>query len=141
MVAGGSSSSRSSQSTTTTNIDKRIANDGGLIAQDGSRIDGTNNYNVNTLDGGAIDKAFDFAKVADATSAAGFSQLLKVASDLTTKTQDTTTTLASRFQDNVLQAYDSAKTGAAGGIDQKTMIDRRPAAAALVAIKSKSAKG
>jgi len=130
---GGSTSSNSSQATTTTNTDKRIANGpGGIVAQDGSSI------NVQSLSDDVVKAAFDYAAVTDAKNGAGFSKLLDVADKLTTKTNDTATTLSSRFQDNVLDAFDRAKTSASGSIDQKTMIVLAgTAAAALVFMRTR----
>lgn len=114
--SGGSTSSSSTQSTTTKNTDRRIANDNGVVATDGATI------NYNSTDAGIVKNALDFAAVADATNGDGFAKLLDTVDKLTTKTQDTSTTLASRFQDNVMQAYTQAKADASGGIDQRTMI-------------------
>ena len=131
---GGSTSSSSNQSTTTQNTDARIANESGVIAQGGSTI----NYNVQSVDKDVAKAALDFATATNATNGDGFTKLLDTVDRLTTKTADTATTLSSRFQDNVMDAYSRAKADAAGGIDQKTMIVLGvTAAAALVAINMK----
>ncbi len=162
---GSKSSSQANQTQNTANYDRRLANDGGIVATEGSFIDAANrsttnfssNTTTNTLDGGAIKAAFDFATNNDATLGAGlgnvldfardndamlgqgFGKLLDFASTVTTKTQDNATALNSRFQDNVLQAFDSAKGAAGNGIDQKTLIVLGvSAAAALVFINRKN---
>ncbi len=160
---GSRSNSQANQTQTTANYDRRLANDGGIVATEGSFIDAANrsttNFSstTNTLDGGAIKAAFDFATNNDATLGAGlgnvldfardndamlgtgFGKLLDFASTVTTKTQDNATALNSRFQDNVLQAFDSAKGAAGNGIDQKTLIVLGvSAAAALVFINRKN---
>jgi hypothetical protein len=131
---GGSTSSSSDQATTTTNTDRRIANESGVVATDGSAI----TVNETTLDPSIVNKALDFAGIVDATNGDSFSKLLDTVDKLTTKTQDASTTLASKFQDNVMQAYSQAKADVTGSIDQKTMIVlAATAAAAMVFLKGK----
>jgi len=138
---GGSTSSNSSQATTTTNTDKRIANGpGGLVAQDGSAITLNSTSNIESLSDDVVKAAFDYAAVTDAKNGAGFSKLLDVADKLTTKTSDTATALSSRFQDNVLDAFERAKTSTSGSIDQKTMIVLAVTAAAALAFMNARGK-
>lgn len=113
---------------TTNNTDKRVANQSGLVATEGSNITYT------ALDGDAINSAFEFASGANAVNGDGFEKLLGVTERLMTKSSDTATTLSSRFQDNVMQAFETAKTAATGSIDQKTMILLAVAAAAVVIV-------
>ena len=61
---GGRSSSSTQQENKSQNFDSRIAaTDDAIVARDGSFVSRTTNstYISNTLDGGAIDRAFDFA--------------------------------------------------------------------------------
>jgi tRNA A37 threonylcarbamoyltransferase TsaD len=130
---GGSTSSSSDQATTTTNTDRRIANDSGVVATDGSNI----TVNAKTLDADVVNKALDFAGVVDATNGDSFSKLLDTVDKLTTKTQDASTTLASKFQDNVMQAWSQAKADATGSIDQRTIIVLGGLAAAALVLSKK----
>lgn len=133
---GGKSSSKSDQTTVTNNTDRRIANDGGLVAQDGSILSAT----FNTLDPEIVAKALDTVSASDALSGQGLSQILQLADKLTTKTQDSATALTSRYQADVLDAYSRSEADKTGGIDQKTMILLGGGAlAALVMINRKKA--
>lgn len=168
---GSRSSSQANQQQNTSNVDRRLANDGGIVATEGASIftnSSTSNaytdssqLTLNTLDGGAINRAFDFATNIDATLGEGVSNVLNFARDndrnlsnglgdlsnsltqgygklldfansLTTKTQDNATALSGRYQSDVLQAFDSAKGAAGNGIDQKTLIILGVSAAAVL---------
>jgi hypothetical protein len=125
------SSSQANQTTTTNNVDRRLVNESGIVAAEGSIV------NAEFIDAGAVKAAFDFATNSDAINGAGFNKLLDVAEKLTTKTQDNATTLSSRFQDNVMDAFERAKTTANGSIDQKTMIILGVTAAAALALMNR----
>lgn len=101
----------------------------------------TNTGSFNTTVDPLIAKAaFDFASNNDARNGEGFDKLLSFASELTGKTQDSATGLASRFQDSVMQAFDSGRNTTPGGIDNKTMIILGVAGVAAVAMMA-SKKG
>lgn len=89
---------------------------------DSSNRSTTTTTTNNTLDGGVIGKAFDYAAGVDATTGGVMADVLGLADRLSARSTDSATSLASRFQDNVLQAYDGAKNTTPGGIDNKTMI-------------------
>lgn len=104
---------------------------------DSSNRSTTNTTTNTTLDGGVIGKAFDFAKGLDATQGGVMADVLGLADRLSARSTDSATNLASRFQDNVLQAYDGAKNTTPGGIDNKTMIVMAVAGAVAVMAMSK----
>jgi hypothetical protein len=142
----GTSNSKSQANNSTTNNyqDRRLVNESGLVAVEGGRIDNTSNYtsnvNVQSVDKDIAKAAFDFASGADATNGAGFSKLLDVADKFMTKTTDTASSMAARYQGDVLDAYSRAKADEAGGIDQKTMIVLGVAAAAVVVMVNQRGK-
>jgi len=123
----GKSSSSSQANQTTQNIDDRVVNDSGVVARDSV-------VNVSSVDPEIAKAAFDFATKADATNGDGFDKLLGAAVELTKHSQDTANGLAAKFQDNVLQAFDSARNTTPGGIDNKTMIVIAVAAAGALAV-------
>lgn len=145
------SSSQANQATTTQNADNRIVNESGIVAQ-GSTLGWSSNVttdddfwsNVSTTtidnsvntssDPATVKAAFDFATNTNAINGQGLTSLLKAASELTSKTQDSATTLASRFQDGIAQAFDTGRNTTPGGIDNKTMIILGVAAAGAVAV-------
>jgi hypothetical protein len=105
--------------------------------------DSRTTYNT-TSDPATVKAAFDYATNVDATRGAGMSEMLGWAKELTGSSQANSLALAkqgqdgafslaklfgeqssntnARFQDNVMQAFDSARTTTPGGIDNKTMI-------------------
>jgi len=94
----------------------------------------TNTTTNNTTADPAIAKAaFDFAAGNDARNGEGFDKLLDAARELTVKTQDSATSMAARYQGDVMQAIDSARNTTPGGIDNKTMIILGVAGAVAVA--------
>lgn len=146
-----SSSSQANQSTQYTNSDDRIVNESGIVARDSTLMDNSSttsnwltNYAIDdksnsgnttiTNDAKVMTAAFDFASGASATNGQGFDKLLTTAAELTKTTQSNATSLASKFQDGIAQAWDAAKTTTPGGIDNKTMIILGVAAAGAVAV-------
>jgi hypothetical protein len=138
------STSQANQSATTTNQDNRVANDSGIVARDSSFLTTSTNTNTTnttennttnntTLDADVAKAAFDFATGVSGTNGDGFEKLLGVAKELTTNTQNNATSLATRFQDGMAQAYDQGRATTPGGMDQKTMVILGVAAAAAVA--------
>jgi len=93
--------------------------------------------NVDATMGAGMSKMLDWASELTGKSqdnaSDGLSQMLGWASDLTSKSLDNASSLASRFTDNVGQAYDSARNTSPGGIDNKTMIILGVAAAGALA--------
>lgn len=132
IYGGGGGGSSSSNSTSTQTTDKRMVVDNGIgISSDSSTV------NVTTLDAGIVSKALDTVAAADATSGAGFSQLLGLADKLFTgagsmieKTQN-----ASLAQ---LETINAAAADQAGTIDQKTMIVLAVAAAGAFVLSRKA---
>lgn len=120
--------------------------------------DSRTTYNT-TSDPATVKAAFDYATNVDATRGAGMSEMLGWAKELTgssqanslalaKNSQDTAFSLAklfgestsdqsSRFQDNVMQAFDSARTTTPGGIDNKTMIILGVAAAGALVMATR----
>jgi hypothetical protein len=137
------SSSQANQSTQTTNVDKRVVAEGSLIATEGASI-----YNSSySLDPVIVSKALDTVAVIDAQNGDGFSKLLNLAGNLfdtanknSMAVVDQSTSLASRFQDNVMDAYSRGTADKAGAIDQKTMIVLGVTAAAAVAFIANKGK-
>lgn len=125
-------SSESSNTTTTQTTDKRMVVDNGIgISSDSSTV------TVNALDADIVNKALDTVAAADATSGAGFSQLLGLADKLFTgagsmieKTQN-----ASLAQ---LETINAAAADQQGTIDQKTMIVLAVAAAGAFVLSRKT---
>lgn len=136
---GGRSSSDSSQ--TTHNTDKRLVNESGVaVSADSSNV----TLAVETLSDDVVKSAFDYAKTKDATNAAGwelmldssagnyaklvdaqstgFGDLLSLVDKLTTKTQDTASTLAARYTDDVMSGVTSIKAEQEGRFDQQTIV-------------------
>lgn len=132
IYGGGGGGSSSSNSTSTQTTDKRMVVDNGIgISSDSSTV------NVTTLDAGIVSKALDTVAAADATSGAGFSQLLGLADKLFTgagsmieKTQN-----ASLAQ---LETINAAAADQQGTIDQKTMIVLAVAAAGAFVLSRKA---
>lgn len=165
-ICGIGGKSKSSTATTTNNADNRMAiqNGIGLSNSSGSVLDfsdrSTNNWDssnrstnyINTLDGGAISRAFDSVDLSSAatfgtTSRAldsidlsgkrlndGFQSLIDAATGIFNEGQS----LIGQTQKSVADAYSTAQTDKAGGIDQKTIIVLAVAGAvALYAINRK----
>lgn len=155
-ICGIGGKSKSSSSTTTNNADNRMAiqNGFGLSHSSGNALDFSDNSTttINSLDGGAISRAFDSVDLSSAanfgtTSRAldsidlsgkrlndGFQSLIDAATSIFNDGQS----LIGQTQKSVADAYSTAQTDAAGGIDQKTIIVLAVAGAvALYAIKSK----
>lgn len=145
-ICGIGGKSKSSSSTTTNNADNRVAVQGGfgLSSSDG------NTFNV--TDGGIVSRALDSVDLSNAanygtTSRAldsidlsgkrlndGFQSLIDAATGIFNDGQS----LIGQTQKSVADAYSTAQTDAAGGIDQKTIIVLAVAGAvALYAIKRK----
>jgi hypothetical protein len=132
---GGSSSS----STTSTNIDKRIAISEGVgISADNSSASVT--INEQSVDADIVKKALDTVSAADATSGAGFSQLLTLAGGLFEGagrliggTQQAALQSYRDAQGATARAMDTATAAARGGIDNRTLTMIALAGAAAVA--------
>lgn len=124
------SSSQANQATNTSSHDSRIVNESGIVARD-SNVQVTTN--TTSVDPEIAKAAFNFASGADARNGEGFDKLLSVAAELTNKTQDSATSMAARYQGDLLQAYDQARTTTPGGIDNKTMMVLGVAGAVAVA--------
>lgn len=126
---GGSSKSSASQQTN--NTDKRQVNESGIaVSADNSSV----SLNVQSLDAGIVGKALETVQIADATNADGFGKLLSLAEKLTTKSQDTATTMAARYTDDVLSGVKGVKDAEAGRLDQQTIVVLGLAGAAVAAV-------
>ena len=90
---------------------------------------------VNVTDGGAVARALDSVDRANATTGAGFSELLATAGDLFNQGQG----LIGQTQKAVADAYSQAQTDKAGTIDNRTLIAL--AAAAVVGLFLFNRKG
>lgn len=113
---GGGSSSSSSTATTTQNTDKRIAVEQGIgISSDSSTI------TVEALDANIVNKALDTVATADATSGAGFTQLLTLADRLFTGAGAVISDTQGQALKQ-LETLNAAGNDSRGQIDQKTMI-------------------
>ena len=113
MGGGGGSSSSSSTSSQTTSIDKRMVVDNGVgVSSDSSTV------TVTATDLGAIDKAFGFASASGDKIVSSFDKVVGLADVLLRGSLDAVKTT----NGVVSQAYETARTTAAGAIDQKTMI-------------------
>jgi len=155
------STSQANQTSSTVNQDNRIVNDSGIVAQNsalsfssqaddhsffaansGNTTNTTTNNTTNTttniksVDSKVTGQAFDFATSVNNTNAAGFDKLLQASEELTRRTQDNATTMASRFQDGMAQAFDSGRNTTPGGVDNKTVIILGISAAAALAVFS-----
>ncbi|MGV0983489.1 MAG: hypothetical protein ACOYB2_02975 [Limnohabitans sp.] len=111
---GGDSSSSSSN--TTNNYDKRV------VTNDGFGLSGDNNtVTMTTLDGGAIQKAFDFASANNAVLGGGYDALINAGQNLIGQTQKA-----------VADAYGQAQADKNGTIDNRTIIVLAAVGAAAV---------
>lgn len=114
---GGSSKSSQSSTTTTTTTDKRLVVDGGSLGVSADR----STINVQTLDGGIVNKALETVAAADATAGEGFNKLLELTENLFDAggkllENNAATTLAQLAQLN------TARNDTQGKIDQKTIV-------------------
>lgn len=138
----GKKSSSSASTNTTNNLDNRVAvQDGiGLSNSTGNAITITNT----TTDAGSIAAAFGFGsdtvgkalqtvEMSNATLGAGYDSLIDAASSLFDRGES----LIGQTQAAVADAYRTATTDKAGGIDQKTIIVLAVAGAAALAFASR----
>lgn len=126
-----SSKSQANQTSITENTDKRIVNESGVVATEGSVVNAT----IERLDADIVESAIS-------ANRDGFSNLLDVVDRLTTKTQDSATAMAGRYTQDVLQGISQVGADKNGTIDQRTMIILGGGAmAALVAIQYAKRKG
>lgn len=117
-VCGFGGDSSSSSSNTTNNYDKRV------VTQDGFGLSGDNNtvsLTTTTLDGGAIQKAFDFASANNAVLGGGYDALINAGQNLIGQTQKA-----------VADAYGQAQADKNGTIDNRTIIVLATVGAAAV---------
>lgn len=115
----GGNGGSTSASTTTNNADKR-----NTVGTGGAGVSGDNNITTVT-DGGMVSRALDTVDINNAMLGGGLEMLL----DNATKMFNTSQGLIGQTQKSVADAYSTAQTDKAGGIDQKTMIVLAVAAA------------
>jgi hypothetical protein len=126
---GGRSSSSSNQATNTYNTDKRIANDGGFVAQDGGVINAT----IQSVDKDIISKALDTIGMADATNGESFGALLTLADKVITGGGE----LLATGQQQVLSSLQTLQTEKQGSIDNKTIVLLAAAGAAAYVLSKR----
>lgn len=112
-MGGGGSSSSSSTASTTNTTDKRMVVDNGVgVSSDSSTV------TVNSLDAGAIEKAFAFASGAGESVSGTMDKVLGLADVILKGSIDA----VKGTNAVVSQAYETAKNTQSGAIDQKTMM-------------------
>lgn len=131
---GSRSKSSANQTTTTNNIDRRLVNESGIVATEGSTLNAT----ITTVDADIVDRAMRSVDLATANNNDGFTRLLDSAEKMFGKSTETASTMASRYTQDVMQGISSGLSDAKGTFDQKTIIILGvAAAAAVVAVKYK----